>query len=245
MPIPTAVTNTPQARAILRHHRQAAFKVREVLDLVRGKSVEEARGILRFTERGPAEVVLKLVNSAAANAENNLGIPDDELFVAACYADEGPTVKRWRPRARGRATRIRKRTCHVTLIVARYTEDELERLRRSETTTQADRRRRLRRRREQEAAEKHTRKVAAREDAAAGDHDHDHDHDDAAAEADAEAGEATKAVSLGKASDEDDDGDGEIENSIIEAGDDAGPGEGDAEGAQASPPGSGDADEES
>ncbi len=240
MPIPTAVTSTPQARAILRHHRQAAFKVREVLELIRGKSVEEARGILRFCERGSADVVLKLVNSAAANAENNLGIPDDELFVAACYADEGPTLKRWRPRARGRATRIRKRTSHVTLIVARYTEAELERLRRSETTTQADRRRRLRRRREQDASEKHERKVAARDEALAETHDHDHD--------------GAEPVSLGKATDdagEDDGGPAEvIEDSIIEA-DDSTPEASAADDTDAaadagtSPPGTGgDADEE-
>jgi large subunit ribosomal protein L22 len=167
-------TSTPQARAILRYHRASAFKVREVLDLIRGKSVEDARGILRFGERGPTEPILKLLNSAAANAENNLSIPDDELYVAFCYADEGPTLKRWRPRARGRATRIRKRTCHVTIVVARYTEDELQRLRRNESTTQADRRRRLRRRREQEVADKRARKQAARDEAA---HEHDHDHE--------------------------------------------------------------------
>jgi large subunit ribosomal protein L22 len=167
-------TSTPQARAVLRYHRASAFKVRQVLDLIRGKSVEDARGILRFGERGPTEPVLKLLNSAAANAEHNLAVPDDELFVAFCFADEGPTLKRWRPRARGRATRIRKRTCHVTIVVARYPEDQLERLRRNESTTQADRRRRLRRRREQEVADKRARKQAARE---AAEHEHDHDHE--------------------------------------------------------------------
>ena len=171
----TLTPSTPQARAVLRYHRASAFKVREVLDLIRGKSVEDARGILRFGERGPTEPILKLLNSAAANAENNLSVPDDELFVAFCYADEGPTLKRWRPRARGRATRIRKRTCHITIVVARYSEEELLRLRRNETTTQADRRRRLRRRREQEVADKRARKQAARDEAA---HEHDHDHED-------------------------------------------------------------------
>src|SRR4029078_13414624 len=147
-------TSTPQARAILRYHRASAFKVREVLDLIRGKSVEDARAILRFGERGPTEPVLKLLNSAAAIAESNLAVPDDELYVAYCFTDEGPTLKRWRPRARGRATRIRKRTCHVTIVVARYTEAQLALLRRNESTTQAERRRRLRRRREQEVSEK-------------------------------------------------------------------------------------------
>ena len=88
---------------------------------MRGKSYAQASEILTFSERRISDTVLKCLDSAAANAENNDHIPAEELFVAACYADEGPTLKRWRPRARGRATRIRKRTCHITIIVARYT----------------------------------------------------------------------------------------------------------------------------
>jgi large subunit ribosomal protein L22 len=84
---------------------------------------------LMFSERRISDTVQKCLNSAAANAENNDGISSEELYVTACYADEGPTMKRWRPRARGRATRIRKRTCHITIILARYTPDELEEMR--------------------------------------------------------------------------------------------------------------------
>ena len=116
-------------RAVLRHSRQSAYKVREVLDLIRGKEVGLAREILRFSERDAAITVGKLLDSAVANAENNDGLDPEELFISACYADEGTTIKRWRPRARGRATRIRKRTCHVTIIVSRLPEDKLARLR--------------------------------------------------------------------------------------------------------------------
>ncbi|MBW3668342.1 MAG: 50S ribosomal protein L22 [Actinobacteria bacterium] len=116
-------------RAVLRHSRQSAYKVREVLDLIRGKEVGLAREILRFSERDAAMTVGKLLDSAIANAENNDGLDAEELFISACFADEGTTIKRWRPRARGRATRIRKRTCHVTVIVSRLPEDRLARLR--------------------------------------------------------------------------------------------------------------------
>jgi large subunit ribosomal protein L22 len=113
-------------RAVLRHSRQSAYKVREVLDLIRNKDVAAARDILRFCERDAAFTVGKLLDSAVANAVNNDGMEAEDLFVSACFADEGTTVKRWRPRARGRATRIRKRTCHVTLIVSRLPDRELQ-----------------------------------------------------------------------------------------------------------------------
>jgi large subunit ribosomal protein L22 len=116
-------------RAVLRHSRQSAYKVREVLDLVRGKDIATAREVLLFCERDAAITVGKLLNSAVANAENNDGLDPEELFVSACYADEGTTIKRWRPRARGRATRIRKRTCHITVIVSRLPDEKLARLR--------------------------------------------------------------------------------------------------------------------
>lgn len=115
----------PGVRAVHRHARFSAYKAREVLDLIRGKSVSEARTILEFCDRGAADDIIKVLDSAVANAANNNDIPPEELFVGACYADEGPTMKRWRPRARGRATRIRKRTCHITVIVSRYSVDEL------------------------------------------------------------------------------------------------------------------------
>ena len=116
-------------RAVLRHSRQSAYKVREVLDLIRGKEIALAREILLFSERDAAITIGKLLNSAVANAEHNDGLDAEELYVSACYADEGTTIKRWRPRARGRATRIRKRTCHITVIVSRLPDDRLARLR--------------------------------------------------------------------------------------------------------------------
>jgi large subunit ribosomal protein L22 len=115
-------------RAVLRYSGMSAFKVRQVVDQIRGRPVHEAADVLRFTERAAARVVEKLLHSAVANASNNEGLDPDELYVSACFADEGPTAKRWRPRARGRATRIRKRSCHVTLIVSRLPEPELRRL---------------------------------------------------------------------------------------------------------------------
>lgn len=115
----------PGTRAVAKYVRSSAFKAREVLDLVRGKSYSEAREILSFSERRISDTIAKCLDSAVANAEHNDELDGDELFVAACYADEGPTLKRWRPRARGRATRIRKRTCHITVVVARYTDEEL------------------------------------------------------------------------------------------------------------------------
>jgi large subunit ribosomal protein L22 len=119
----------PGVRAQHRHARFSAYKAREVLDLIRNKPVAEARTILQFCDRAAADTVMKVLDSAVANAANNNDIPPEELFVAACYADEGPTMKRWRPRARGRATRIRKRTCHITVIVGRYSGAELDAIR--------------------------------------------------------------------------------------------------------------------
>jgi large subunit ribosomal protein L22 len=101
-----------------------------VLDLIRDEPVGRALEILQFSERDPAIVIGKCLASAVANAEHNDALPADELFVSACYADEGPTLKRWRPRARGRATRIRKRTCHITVIVSRFSDDQMAAIRR-------------------------------------------------------------------------------------------------------------------
>jgi large subunit ribosomal protein L22 len=116
-------------RAVLRHYRMSAYKARQVLDLVRGKDVDRAAEILLATPREGARVVAKVLASAVANARNNDLLDPDDLYISACYADEGTTIKRWRPRARGRATRIRKRTCHITVIVSRLPEDRLERKR--------------------------------------------------------------------------------------------------------------------
>jgi len=130
------------AKAVARYVRVSPYKVREVLDLVRGHHVERAQEILRFCERDAALTVSKVLGSAVANAEHNESVASDELFVSACFADEGPTLKRWRPRARGRATRIRKRTCHITVIVSRLPESELARRRTSRPAATAERRRR-------------------------------------------------------------------------------------------------------
>lgn len=130
----------PGTRAVLKHSGVSAYKAREVLDLIRGKDYERASEILEYCDREVATVIGKVLHSAAANAFHNDGIEAEELFVSACYADEGTTLKRWRPRARGRATRIRKRTCHVTVIVARMPEEELNRRRARVAAEQADRR---------------------------------------------------------------------------------------------------------
>ena len=128
--MPAVKTNErPGTRAQVKHVRSSASKAREVLNLIRNKSFQEASDLLMFSERRISDTVQKCLNSAAANAENNDGISSEELYVTACYADEGPTMKRWRPRARGRATRILKRTCHITIILARYTPEELEEIR--------------------------------------------------------------------------------------------------------------------
>lgn len=115
----------PGTRAMVRHARMSAYKAREVLDLIRGEHVTEADELLALVERDAAIVIRKCLASAVANAETNDGQDPETLFVSACFADEGPTLKRWRPRARGRATRIRKRTCHITVIVSRLSDEQL------------------------------------------------------------------------------------------------------------------------
>ena len=167
----------PGTRAVVRYVRVSASKAREVLDLIRGESYGRAAEILAFSERSVSEVIAKGLDSAVANAENNDGVPAEELYVSACYADEGPTLKRWRPRARGRATRINKRTSHITVIVSRYDEAILEDLREREaakgragSSVHAAEARRQRVER--------SRAVAEAEAAEEADHDHEgHDHD--------------------------------------------------------------------
>jgi large subunit ribosomal protein L22 len=116
--VATRTNERPGTRAQVRHVRMSATKAREVLDLIRGLPVGEAAEVLQFTERGASVVVGKCLASAIANAQHNDELDVDTLYVSACYADEGPTLKRWRPRARGRATRIRKRMCHITILVS-------------------------------------------------------------------------------------------------------------------------------
>jgi len=116
----------PGTKAVLRHFHMSASKARLVLDLIRGEDVVKASEILANTPREAAQVIGKVLASAVANAVHNDQLAAEDLFVAAAFADEGPTMKRWRPRARGRATRIRKRTCHITVIVARMEDARLE-----------------------------------------------------------------------------------------------------------------------
>jgi large subunit ribosomal protein L22 len=197
----------PGTRAQVKYTRVSAYKAREVLDLIRGEQVARALEILEFAERDVAQVILKCLESAIANAEHNDQIPADELFVSACFADEGPTLKRWRPRARGRATRIRKRTCHITVIVTRLEPDVLEKLRQrdiasggrggGQAAAEARRQRVLRSRGAK--AEKKAAEAEADSDHEGHDHeghdheDHDHDAETVTDEVTAES-PATEAV---------------------------------------------------
>jgi large subunit ribosomal protein L22 len=107
-----------EVRAEAKWVRMSARKARVVTDHIRGRSVPEARTVLAFTPRAAAREIEKVLKSAVANAEANHNLAGDELVVSAAYVDEGPTIKRWRPRARGRVNRVFKRTCHITVKVA-------------------------------------------------------------------------------------------------------------------------------
>ena len=120
-----------QVKAEARWVRLSARKARVVLQHIRGRSVPEARTILAFTQRAAAHEIEKVLRSAVANAEANHGLIGDELVIAATYADEGPTLKRWRPRARGRVNRIFKRTCHITIVLGEDPKAEQRQRRRS------------------------------------------------------------------------------------------------------------------
>ncbi|BBX48177.1 hypothetical protein GCM10009641_07780 [Mycobacterium cookii] len=113
----TTATEFPSAVAKARFVRVSPTKARRVIDLVRGKSVAEALDILRWAPQSASEPVAKVIASAAANAQNNNGLDPATLVVATVYADDGPTAKRIRPRAQGRAFRIRRRTSHITVVV--------------------------------------------------------------------------------------------------------------------------------
>lgn len=104
-------------KAILRYVRISSRKAKAVIDLIRGKKVAEAEAILMNTPKAASPIVEKLLKSAVANAENNQDMVKDNLYIAEIYADQGPTLKRFMPRAQGRATRIRKRTSHITIIL--------------------------------------------------------------------------------------------------------------------------------
>ncbi len=132
-------TEAQEAVATAKYIRMSPAKARQVVDLIRGRHVEDARRVLRFTSRAASVPVAKVLESAVANAEHNGGLPADELVVARAWVDEGPTLRRFRPRALGRATRIRKRTCHITVVVGRPTQqlEETERPARRRPTRRA------------------------------------------------------------------------------------------------------------
>ena len=167
----------------------SATKARQVLDLIRGEDVDRAAEILRTTQREAATVVGKVLASAVANAVHNDGLDAEDLYVSACYADEGTTLKRWRPRARGRATRIRKRTCHITVIVSRLPDDRLARRRAEREAAGAQRSRRVAEsRRRADLSGRLSRRPHAEAEAA-----------DAAAEAEAEAERPRRGSAGGRA----------------------------------------------
>ncbi len=168
-------------RAVLRHFHMSASKARVVLNLIRGEDVNTARDILANTTREAAEVIGKLLASAVANAANNDSQSADELYVSAAFADEGPTMKRFSPRARGRAGRINKRSTHITVIVSRMDEDRIEIVRAARSAQAASSRTRRvassRRRADQQASVNKREAAAAAAAIEASEHDHELDHD--------------------------------------------------------------------
>ena len=117
MPVKSEAPALPGARAVARHVRISPNKARRVINLVRGLPAKEALTVLQFAPQAASEQVYKVLASAIANAENNERLDPDALLVSQAFVDEGPTLKRFRPRAQGRAYRIRKRTCHITIAV--------------------------------------------------------------------------------------------------------------------------------
>jgi large subunit ribosomal protein L22 len=117
MPTKTSDVALPGARAVAKHVRISATKARRVVNLVRGLPAKDALTVLQFAPQAASEPVYKVLASAIANAENNERLDPDSLLVSEAFVDEGPTLKRFRPRAQGRAYRIRKRTCHITIAV--------------------------------------------------------------------------------------------------------------------------------
>ena len=152
-----SVTETQTVRAQAKWVRTSARKARVVAEHIRGRSVPEARAVLAFTPRAAARELEKVLASAVANAESR---PDllwqgDELFVAAVTVDEGPTLKRWRARARGRVARIKKRTCHLTVLLAPMAQEGLAAKPKAKTTSEPSvtARARAKRARKKEAAQ--------------------------------------------------------------------------------------------
>jgi large subunit ribosomal protein L22 len=126
-----------EVHAIARGVQMSPTKVRLVLDVVRGKPVDEALDILRFLPQRAARPVFKVVRSAVANAENNFNLDPNDLFIVRAYADAGPTLKRWRPRARGRVNQILKRSAHITVAVTERPEPAPRPARRSAARKEA------------------------------------------------------------------------------------------------------------
>jgi large subunit ribosomal protein L22 len=186
--VPGLKTNErPGTRAVLRHYHMSATKARQVLDLIRNEDVLRASEILRSTEREAAAVVSKVLASAVANAVHNDEMDAEDLYVSACYADEASTLKRWRARARGRASRINKRQCHITVIVSRLPDERLMRRRAEREAQMSQRSRRVAEsRRRADLSGRLSRRRAAQAEAEA----------QAAAEAEAEAADAEAAEVL-------------------------------------------------
>ena len=115
---------TPQARAVGKYIRVSSSKAQQVINMIKGKDVDEAGNILAFCEKGSAGPIGRLLKSAVANAEKNHDLSRDELIVVGAFADQGPTLKRFRPRAQGRASRIRKRMSHITIVVGERAQEE-------------------------------------------------------------------------------------------------------------------------
>ncbi|MBM3671616.1 MAG: 50S ribosomal protein L22 [Actinobacteria bacterium] len=185
----------PETAARLRYLRTSPTKIRPVLKLIAGQDIADARDTLRLCERGVARDVGKLLDSAVANAEHNDHVPEDELFVKRAYADEGPILKRWRPRARGRGVRINKRTSHITIVLSRFESDDLEK-RRQASAAGVGRPRPTRRAR---PAVEHD------HDHDDHDHDHEHEHDEDAAPAKRTVKKTTKKAAAASAASPTDD----------------------------------------
>ncbi len=160
---------TVEVKASVKYLHTSPYKVRAVLDLIRGMAAEDAERVLQLTERDAADDILKVLESAMANAEHNNQLPADELYITRCYADEGPTRPGGRARARGRSFKIRKRTSHIMIVLARYSETELEARRRKAEAAPTARGGSQRKRSERVRASR-------QEHVAEHDHDHDHDH---------------------------------------------------------------------
>lgn len=215
-----ANTSTIETRATLRYLQVSPFKIRQVLPLIRGRSVEEAERVLEVCERDAADHVLKVLESAIANAGHNHSIPPDELFVSVAYCDEGPTRKHGQPRARGRYFRIRKRSSHLTIAVARLTDEQLVVRRDRDETAAGGRGREGRSRADRVRASR----AATRHDAEGHDHDHgDADatdsHDEREVDAPVAAGGAedadTTEATAGQAVDEQQNGDAEATGETV------------------------------